>query len=147
MNTSLRPVERLDLPFIMKLDKSWSENDIIEFVGTPRTRLFILEEGEDNPIGFLAFQAIEEFAAEIVKMAIDKDYQGNDFESILFKKAMSIAKSARMKDLFTVVSEADLYLHNFYKSQNPKDKPKFIKNYFDNNVDGYEFYFDVKDLK
>lgn len=134
---TLRKARPSDLEAIVLLDHkvlktNWHERLYLEEITNKNTHFWILEL-EGLIVGFLAIKVIAD-EGEILQFAVDPDYQGQGFGSLLMDYAL---ENLNIMDLFLEVSDSNEIARKFYKKYDFQ-LMRIRKNYYGPDQNGIE---------
>lgn len=127
------------------IKRRWLLKQYERFLSRKGTRGYVMEEGEDNVIGFLLvdFSNTDEF--HITRLVIDPNYRRSGFGSELFRTAVLLNGKKSMCSRFVVMAyEEDLELQQFMSKKG--FSCRLVKNQFGPGRDGISFVRPQKDL-
>lgn len=134
---TLRKARPSDLEAIVLLDHNvlktnWHERLYLEEITNKNTHFWILEL-EGLIVGFLAIKVIAD-EGEILQFAVDPDYQGQGFGSLLMDYAL---ENLNIMDLFLEVADSNEIARKFYKKYDFQ-LMRIRKNYYGPDQNGIE---------
>ena len=134
---TLRKARPSDLEAIVLLDHkvlktNWHERIYLEEITNKNTHFWILEL-EGLIVGFLAIKVIAD-EGEIMQFAVDPDYQGQGFGSLLMDYAL---ENLNIMDLFLEVADSNEIARKFYKKYDFQ-LMRIRKNYYGPDQNGIE---------
>ncbi len=134
---TLRKARPSDLEAIVFLDHkvlktNWHERLYLEEITNKNTHFWILEL-EGLIVGFLAIKVIAD-EGEILQFAVDPDYQGQGFGSLLMDYAL---ENLNIMDLFLEVADSNEIARKFYKKYDFQ-LMRIRKNYYGPDQNGIE---------
>jgi len=134
---TLRKARPSDLEAIVLLDHkvlktNWHERLYLEEITNKNTHFWILEL-EGLIVGFLAIKVIAD-EGEILQFAVDSDYQGQGFGSLLMDYAL---ENLNIMDLFLEVADSNEIARKFYKKYDFQ-LMRIRKNYYGPDQNGIE---------
>lgn len=134
---TLRKARPSDLEAIVLLDHkvlktNWHERLYLEEITNKNTHFWILEL-EGLIVGFLAIKVIAD-EGEILQFAVDPDYQGQGFGSLLMDYAL---ENLNIMDLFLEVADSNEIARKFYKKYDFQ-LMRIRKNYYGSDQNGIE---------
>lgn len=134
---TLRKARPSDLEAIVLLDHkvlktNWHERLYLEEITNKNTHFWILEL-EGLIVGFLAIKVIAD-EGEILQFAVDPDYQGQGFGSLLIDYAL---ENLNIMDLFLEVADSNEIARKFYKKYDFQ-LMRIRKNYYGPDQNGIE---------
>ena len=134
---TLRKARPSDLEAIVLLDHkvlktNWHERLYLEEITNKNTHFWILEL-EGLIVGFLAIKVIAD-EGEILQFAVNPDYQGQGFGSLLMDYAL---ENLNIMDLFLEVSDSNEIARKFYKKYDFQ-LMRIRKNYYGPDQNGIE---------
>lgn len=134
---TLRKARPSDLEAIVLLDHkvlktNWHERLYLEEITNKNTHFWILEL-EGLIVGFLAIKVIAD-EGEIMQFAVDPDYQGQGFGSLLMDYAL---ENLNIMDLFLEVADSNEIARKFYKKYDFQ-LMRIRKNYYGPDQNGIE---------
>lgn len=134
---TLRKARPSDLEAIVFLDHkvlktNWHERLYLEEITNKITHFWILEL-EGLIVGFLAIKVIAD-EGEILQFAVDPDYQGQGFGSLLMDYAL---ENLNIMDLFLEVADSNEIARKFYKKYDFQ-LMRIRKNYYGPDQNGIE---------
>lgn len=134
---TLRKARPSDLEAIVLLDHkvlktNWHERLYLEEITNKNTHFWILEL-EGLIVAFLAIKVIAD-EGEILQFAVDPDYQGQGFGSLLMDYAL---ENLNIMDLFLEVSDSNEIARKFYKKYDFQ-LMRIRKNYYGPDQNGIE---------
>lgn len=134
---TLRKARPSDLEAIVLLDHrvlktNWHERLYLEEIMNKNTHFWILEL-EGLIVGFLAIKVIAD-EGEILQFAVDPDYQGQGFGSLLMDYAL---ENLNIMDLFLEVADSNEIARKFYKKYDFQ-LMRIRKNYYGPDQNGIE---------
>ncbi len=148
---AVRFVKRRDLERVLEIEKAahaafekeerkraWREKDFTDFLGTAKTRGFVVEEGKGNVVGFLLVNYANADALEITRLTVHPDYRRSEFGSAFLEKVLEIQEKLKRGEAIAFVYEGDAASQQFFKAQ--RWPSKIARNKFGPGQDAVRFY-------
>lgn len=132
-------IENLRIEFVSQIaqiekqcfDTPWSEKSLLEEIENANSKFYVLIDNE-KVVGYGSFHKVADFA-EIMNIAVDKNFRGKGYSNLILNKMLSEAKKLNLTEIQLEVKSINYVAISLYEKYGFAIVGKRAKYYPDGN--------------
>lgn len=116
--------------------RAWTEKEFLDFLSSPKTRGYVVDEGK-VVVGYLLVNYADADFLEVTRLTVHPDYRRAGFGSALLEKVVDLQEKLGRKESAAFVYESDSAAQQFFKAQ--KWSSKTARGKFGRGKDAVKF--------